>query len=83
MQQHNTAAESCLSQQNIFLSSLWDEGEQQAICQINYFESIHENNPSDRSVTESYIETCVAFFQTCCLNGVREGVKMCWQLKPK
>lgn len=36
MQQHNTAAESCLSQQNIFLSSLWDEGEQQAICQINY-----------------------------------------------
>ncbi len=80
MQKHNTAAECCWSQQNIFLASLTDEGEQKAICQINYLESIHENNPSDRYVTESYIETsCVAFFQTCCLNGV----KICWQLKPK
>ncbi len=55
MQQHNTAAECCWSEQNIFLPSLTDEGEQKAICQINYLESIHENNPSDRSVTESYI----------------------------
>lgn len=82
MQKHNTAAECCWSQQNIFLASLTDEGEQKAICQINYLESIHENNPSDRYVTESYIETsCVAFFQTWRERGCEDMLAIKTEMK--